>query len=480
MRKIHAIVVCMILIGAVLFSGCFGPEKKNKSPTAVISASPLSGEISLNVSFNGSASTDTDGSIVSYTWDFGDGNTSIEMALTYVYTVVGSYSVTLTVSNSEGTDTETVSEYITVSETAVPEVYFVASDSITCSDIEIKFTDMSSNCPIGWEWEFEPPTITYVNGSDQYSQNPEVVFNSSGSYTVSLTVTNNAGSNTFTKDDYMQIGGISIPFSDDFESGTLEAKSWTVENPDFDITWDMATVGGNSPGDKAAYLNFFDYIVPPGPRDRLITPVMNFTDFDEVFLSFQYAYAKRHVSVTDSLIVYISDDCGENWIRLFEGGEDGNGLFATHELMTDAFIPAVAEDWCGAGWGADCINLDLSLWAGQGSIKIMFESYNHFGNNLFIDNVLVGSMTDIAEELTNDEIRIFPNPTNGIINILIPENMDEAEVSVYNLQGVEVFKFSSTTKNRSFVANLSKYGEGVYFIRVLSGEQLFVEKVILK
>ncbi|MBC8485913.1 MAG: PKD domain-containing protein [Bacteroidetes bacterium] len=397
-----------------------------------------------------------------------------------IYYSQGNFDVTLTVSNSEGNDTKTIFGYIIVSETAVPEVYFIASDSITCSGKEIQFNDMSTNCPTGWEWDFIPNTISYVNGTNQNSQNPEVIFDETGVYTVSLTVTNNAGNNTLTKEDYMYIGGISIPFTDDFESGSFSTKSWTVENPDYDITWGVTTVGGNSPGDNAAWMNFFDYVVPPGPRDMLITPVLSFAGFDEVFLSFQHAYAKRHSSVTDSLIVYISNDCGENRTRLFAGGENGNGSFATHELTTDPFIPAEPEDWCGAGWGAECITIDLTQWAGQGNIQVMFESFNYFGNNLFIDNVLIGTQTDISKDKTNQKIHIFPNPTTGIVNILVPENMKQTEVSVLNLQGAEVYKFSTTTNNRSFSADLSKYGKGIYFIRVISGEQTVVEKIILK
>ncbi|MCD4729111.1 MAG: PKD domain-containing protein, partial [Bacteroidales bacterium] len=260
-----------------------------------------------------------------------------------VYMTEGTFDVTLTVSNSQGTDTKTITDYITVSATAVPEVYFVASDSITCSGMEIQFFDMSTNCPTGWQWEFDPSTVSYLNGTNQNSQNPEVVFEESGSYSVTLTVTNNAGSNNFTKADYMQIGGIEIPFYDDFESGSFGSKSWTIENPDYNITWDVATIGGTYPGDKAAFMNFFDYMVPPGPRDRLITPVMAFPPLDDIYLYFEYAYAKRHTSVTDSLIVKISDDCGDSWNRIFEGGDDNSGSFATHELMTDPFTPAIAE-----------------------------------------------------------------------------------------------------------------------------------------
>ncbi len=391
----------------------------------------------------------------------------------------GVYSVTLTVTNEEGTGTVTFDDYMTVSTTTVPDVYFVASDSIICSGDVISFTDMSSNCPTGWLWSFEPSNIYYVNGTSQFSQHPEVMINDAGSYSVTLEVTNNAGTNSLIKEDYINIGGIDIPFFDDFESGSLSTKSWVIENPDFNITWDVATVGGNGPGDKAARMNFHDYLVPPGGRDYLISPVMNFVGYDEVYLSFQHAYAKQHNSVTDSLVVKISDDCGETWTRIFEGGEDNNGVFATHELMTDPFIPEEATDWCGAGWGADCNLINISEWAGSGNIRVMFETYNYFGNNLYIDNLMIGPLTDISEKMSSEDIQVYPNPSTGIVNIIVPENDGTSQVVIYNNQGAEVVNISSF-EGSTITTDLSKYGTGVYYIRIVEKYGTTIQKVVLK
>ena len=392
----------------------------------------------------------------------------------------GTYDVTLTVSNAEGTDTKTIPDYITISGSAVPEVYFVASDSITCSGMNIQFTDMSTNCPTGWLWEFDPATVSYLNGTNQNSQNPEVVFNEAGSCSVTLTVTNNAGSGNLTKEDYMQIGGIEIPFYDDFESGNLESKSWTIENPDFSITWDVASIGGTYPGDKAAFMNFFDYMVPAGPRDRLISPVMTFPASGSIYLYFEYAYADRHTTATDSLIVKVSDDCGATWTRIFEGGEDNNGSFATHELMTDPFTPAVIEDWCLAGWGAQCVSVDLSEYSGQSNIQIMFETYNHFGNNLYLDNVLISPLTVMSEYLNNSELSIFPNPTTGLLNIQVPEGFGSGDIFIYNSQGSKVGSLQVSGNERLIKTGLKKYGNGIFFIQVINEKYNKTEKVIVK
>jgi len=81
------------------------------------------------------------------------------------------------------------------------------------------------------------------------------------------------------------------------------------------------------------------------------------------------------IGYTDSLLVYISDDCGDSWTRIFSGGEDGSGNLATHQPTNYDFFPEIASDWCMEGWGAPCINLDISQWAGNSNIQIAFETY---------------------------------------------------------------------------------------------------------
>jgi PKD repeat protein len=83
------------------------------APVAVASATPTSGLAPLNVSFTGSGSTDSDGSIVAYAWNFGDGTTASTANPLKTYGTPGSYSARLTVTDSQGL-TNTASVGITV------------------------------------------------------------------------------------------------------------------------------------------------------------------------------------------------------------------------------------------------------------------------------------------------------------------------------------------------------------------------------
>jgi PKD repeat protein len=81
----------------------------NAAPTADVQAAPTSGTVPLVVSFDGSASSDSDGSVVSYAWDFGDGNTGTGPTTSHTYTTPGTFTATLTVTDDEGlTNTDEV------------------------------------------------------------------------------------------------------------------------------------------------------------------------------------------------------------------------------------------------------------------------------------------------------------------------------------------------------------------------------------
>lgn len=73
----------------------------NRAPTAAIKPSVTGGAPALSVTFDGSQSTDVNGDDLTYSWDFGDGNTDSGVNVTHVYTAEGTYTVTLTVSDGE-------------------------------------------------------------------------------------------------------------------------------------------------------------------------------------------------------------------------------------------------------------------------------------------------------------------------------------------------------------------------------------------
>jgi PKD repeat protein len=87
--------------------------------------------------------------------------------------------------------------------TYIPTANFSASLTVMQPATPVTFTDLSIMNPTSWSWVFSPFTVTYLGGTTSSSQNPQVSFDNSGFYTVSLTVTNVHGSDSETKNNYI-------------------------------------------------------------------------------------------------------------------------------------------------------------------------------------------------------------------------------------------------------------------------------------
>jgi PKD repeat protein len=105
MKKLFIIIGIFVILVCVCLNGC--TKTINLSPIATIYADKTSGDIyplanlTLTVHFEG-LGVDPDGRIVSYEWDFSDGDTSNKQNLTHTFTKVGTYNVTLTVTDNNG------------------------------------------------------------------------------------------------------------------------------------------------------------------------------------------------------------------------------------------------------------------------------------------------------------------------------------------------------------------------------------------
>ncbi len=122
----------------------------------------------------------------SYLWDFGDGNTSMEQNPSHGYAANGTYIVVLTVSNECGTSTFEQDVVIAV---AAPVASFTANETQGCTPMEVTFADQSAGTVTDWEWSFSGGTPT-----NSTEQNPTVIYDTPGTYAVTLKVTGPGGS----------------------------------------------------------------------------------------------------------------------------------------------------------------------------------------------------------------------------------------------------------------------------------------------
>ncbi|MHC1776577.1 MAG: S8 family serine peptidase [Lentimicrobium sp.] len=84
-----------------------------------------------------------------------------------------------------------------------PVAAFTASETSPVILSTVTFTDQSENIPTAWAWSFSPNTVTFVNGTSAASQNPQVQFTALGQYSVTLTATNDYGSDSEVRTNYI-------------------------------------------------------------------------------------------------------------------------------------------------------------------------------------------------------------------------------------------------------------------------------------
>jgi gliding motility-associated-like protein len=86
-----------------------------------------------------------------------------------------------------------------------PVAGFTEESAKTCQGQAVSFTDTSENLPTNWLWQFTPNTVSFVNGTDSCSQNPQVVFNATGTYSVKMYAENCVGYDSTEKTGFIEV-----------------------------------------------------------------------------------------------------------------------------------------------------------------------------------------------------------------------------------------------------------------------------------
>ncbi len=172
----------------------------SSAPVAAFSGNPTSGTAPLLVNFSDQSANNPS----SWFWEFGDGTTSTQRNPAKTYFGAGIYTVKLTATSSNGSNTLTKNNYISVSAVGIaPVAAFTGSPTSGSAPLSVNFTDQSANNPTIWLWEFG-------DGTTSNQQNPTKTYLNEGSYTVKLTAANTYGMNTHTKNNYITVNPVGI------------------------------------------------------------------------------------------------------------------------------------------------------------------------------------------------------------------------------------------------------------------------------
>lgn len=331
----------------------------------------------------------------------------------------------------------TAAEYHTMAQNCVgplevPLADFLLPEGTISQNANADFMDNSLGLPTSWTWTFQsgtPATST--------AQNPSVMWATPGTYDVTLVSTNANGASTPV---VKQITVMGPGEGESFEDGLVPAD-WTIIDNDGDgNNWTPREFGG-SHGDWV--LSSASWISP--------SPVFP----DNWFVSPQ-----RAISTGDILKWKVKAQ-DQAWVS-----EKYQVVVSTTDMNVASFTTQVFEETMVVG---DYVarTVDLSSFAGQN----VYVAFNHYDCSdwfmLNIDEVVMpGAPVGINNIDSNHPVTIYPNPSNGVVNI---NNVTGAKLVILNVIGEEVYTIENA--NQFNTVDFSEFGMGTYFVKVVTSTE---------
>jgi PKD repeat protein len=221
-------------------TGPLGGDVETRTGMIVVSEPPPRAEFLASSTtgfapFSAQFTDQSSGSVTSWWWSFGDGQTSSEPSPTHTWTAPGTYGVTLTVSGPGGSDTRALPDLVAV-KSPVPVAAFDATLRSGLAPLAVHFADASQGNVTSWSWEFG-------DGATSSEREPEHIYLSAGAYDVRLTVTGSAGSDVELRPGWVVVAWppasaefaaapttgvapLTVQFTD-LSGGSVEAWSWS-------------------------------------------------------------------------------------------------------------------------------------------------------------------------------------------------------------------------------------------------------------
>lgn len=241
-----------------------------------------------------------------------------------------------------------------------------------------------------------------------------------------------------------------LPLADNFDQ-PLNTNLWQNAAELNTIAWTRSTTYKKSGTSSFTVANYNATTAGIGKKSTLesnnyyITPQCSF--------SLDYAYNTLNDNgntFADTLDISISTNCGQSFQSIYRKG--GNQLKTTTSSNTVRFKPTSTE-WSN-------IQLDLSSYQNKEAI-FRITNISGYGNDLFIDNLNIKSnfVTGLGNDINSNQISIFPNPSNGKMQII---GTYENDIEVFDLVG----KLITTTKATNNEIDLTSLKSGIYLLKI--------------
>jgi PKD repeat protein len=350
-----------------------------------------------------------------------------------------------------------------------------------CAGTSVTYSNSSYNATtFSRAWDFEggsPATSSLAS--------PQVSYPNPGIFDVSLTVSNTEGSNTNTKPDYVRVYAdvaefASGPFAEDFNQDS-DFSNWIVYDGDtLKSRWEYSPGHGYGSGNSVVMKNFSNVT---GERDELISPSYNISTVPTPILMFRISGAERGAPepvapepapAPDALNLYSSNNCGQTWT--LRKTWDGQELISAGQYNSE-YYPASYEQW-------QTIYYSLSGIASQDNIRFKFEfvAGESGSNNLFIDDINIGTALGTEDMEALIGLKLYPNPVSSTTSVQFNAfTHGEIKMSIIDVLGKEVFvPFSGkiASGENLFSIDMTAFSAGLYTLRIELAGNVINKKLI--
>jgi PKD repeat protein len=350
---------------------------------------------------------------------------------------------------------------------------FTADKTTICNGDEIAFSDDSYNVANSWTWTVTPATgWSYSNGTSATSQNPTILFDTPGLYTVQLTASDGTLSDTEIKNNFIHVlnTAASLPFWEGFEnySSLSNIQEWEVFSSSANNAWTIESTTGYSGAKCAKLMNFGQ---GASNVDELTSSQIDLSTVPStgtVTLSFRYAYRKVLTANYEYLKVFISGDCGADWIQ--RKTIQGNQLSSL--TSTTSWKPTSQTDWVTV----HMTNVTSNYFTDK--FRVLFRFEGEGGNNIYIDDINLYNggpsnelVTGIVEHSSISHLEMFPNPADDELNVSFDlPNTDDLTISMIDLSGKVIQKHLVKAKEGKnlVMMNTQELAAGMYQLVIAS------------
>ncbi len=242
----------------------------------------------------------------------------------------------------------------------------------------------------------------------------------------------------------------SFPFTEDFEGGNLP-DCWSYNGTDW--TYENGGHNGNPASAHSGNYNALFYNSSSAADiSKLIIPVLDLSTLAGAELTFWHTQAVW-TGDQDELRIFYKTTSGDSWTQIAEYTNDISSW-----IQETIYLPNISSTY-----------------------YIAFEATGQYGYGIAVDDIEIHETVsaNIAKINTANNVKIFPNPSNGNFNIVLNNNFTKATMTITDISGRIITGKTILNKGLNNI-NMSNISNGIYFIHINYDNNKRVSKLIIK